>query len=100
MELKSRGKLHFGRGISLKDFSGSWFEDPTTKKIVARISSINWKPDDVYCKNDGYWGCCWEANVLDFCEDDKRDIVYKFRNFVDLTGHYKDLGYNFIDARY
>ena len=100
INLRSYGGLHFGNGLPIKDFEGSYFEHPITK-CIARINTIKYKPDDIYNISDGYAGNCWLAYVFDTRKiNGKEEIIYNFRNFGDLIEEYKKEGFSFIDARY
>jgi len=94
INLPSNGGYHFGRMIDLKKYEGSYFENNEADKLnliyKAIISSIVYKPDELYNTTYGNDGNCWRAIIQDLRLDD--DIyIYKFnfRNFSDLIKYYE-----------
>ncbi len=88
---KNRFTLHYGSDLKLDKFVNSYFQ---FDKRNAIIKSIEYKPDEFYMKNDGYFGNCWLVK-LKFNDDENR--FYSFRNFCDFVEYFNQLGYDFCD---
>jgi hypothetical protein len=92
--------LHFGLSSDYKKLKSHWFEqnkfDKNNYLHKAIIIEINYKPDEIYNKTDGYWGRCWLAVIFD--SSDEKQKTYNFRNFADLIELFEKNGYKFIEA--
>ena len=72
---------------------------PVNPQLInkAIIISIEYNPDELYNKTDGYAGNCWSANIMDSREINGSIIItYNFRNFRDLVAHYEKEGFKFV----
>jgi len=94
-KLTSTGGYHFGRMVDLSKYTGSHFEsnhsDESNIIHKAIILSIYYNPDEIYNRNDGYFGNCWSVIIND-SRMINNEYTYKlhFRNFSDLVKHYEN----------
>lgn len=100
INLPSIGGYHFGSINQLKPFFDKHFEErnPKTDTVnIAKIINIEYKPDELYNKTDGYSGNCWSANIVDSRKINSSLLIkYNFRNFRDLVAHYEKEGFKFV----
>lgn len=102
INLPSYGGLHFGEMSDLKIFENCYFEEtnPESEFIhKAIIFKIDYNPDEIYSKNDGYAGNCWTARVEDYRTTDDTSFIFNFRNFDDLVVHYEKEGLKFVNTK-
>lgn len=100
INLPSVGGFHFGSMFQLNGFINKHFEEinSTTNTInKAIIIDIDYNPDEIYNKTDGYAGKCWTANISDSRLINGFPLItYNFRNFNDLLAHYEKEGFKFV----
>lgn len=100
IDLPSIGGYHFGAMHQLKPFINQHFEEINSKTNIinkAIILNIEYKPDELYNKTDGYAGNCWSATIMDSrLINDSSSVIYNFRNFRDLVTHYEKEGFKLV----
>lgn len=100
IDLPSIGGYHFVDIYKLKPFIYKHFEEINSKTDIinkAIIINIEYKPDELYNKTDGYTGSCWSATIMDSRGINNSEVItYKFRNFRDLVIHYEKEGFKFV----
>ena len=100
INLPSFGGMHFGRTLDLKIFENCFFEEIHSETNIINkiiITKIDYKPDEIYIKNDGIAGKCWLADVMDsrIENDDPIQTLY-FRNFGDVIVYFEKEGFKFV----
>lgn len=80
----------------IRDYSfllGCYFYNNITNDSIF-IEEVEYSPDSIYIRNDGYSGTCWVVKVVEQRTKEKR--FYHFRNFCDMEIVYQRAGYAFI----
>lgn len=107
INVKSLNSYHIGASDKLKEFIGCYFEEKNDVEMflilkkphhIAKIHSIEYKPDEIYYNTDGYAGNCWLATMHKMDLDGVKLSSYKlsFRNFVDLIAYYENQKMKFV----
>lgn len=95
IDLPSIGGYHYVSINNTNPFLHHYFEEIGPEKInKAIVLNIEYNPNELYNKTDGYAGNCWTATIDDSREiNNNRIISYNFRNFRDLVAYYEEKGF-------
>ena len=90
---------HWGSSGNYSRFFGSYFilKDSGDAKYIYKhiIIEVKYEPDELYSKNDGYFGKCWLVTIND--NEDCKLNTYYIRNWIDIVHFYEEKGYIFVD---
>jgi len=93
---------HYGSEAGYKRFRYSYFikkSDIEANFIYKHIiTAVEYLPDEIYRRDDGYAGRCWIVSV----NNNENEIFEKYyiRNWIDIVEFYKEKGLEFVEEKY
>jgi hypothetical protein len=92
---------HYGSQSGYQRFRYSYFikKSDIEANIICKhiITKVEYLPDEIYRRDDGYAGRCWIISVNN--NENENFEKYYIRNWIDIIEFYKEKGFGFVEEK-